>query len=49
MNGVPVGLEFGPVLAMAAALQADVELVAEVLPEFEVAILSAMNADASED
>ena len=48
MGGVmtrPVGLEFGTVLAMGEALDADAQLLARVLPGVEAAILVGMNDD----
>lgn len=50
MGGVPVGLDFGAILAIGAATGADLEMLAEALPEAESAILSAMaDGNDSED
>lgn len=42
-----VGLDFGIVLAMGAAQEADAQLLARVLPGVEQAILVGMNDDAA--
>jgi len=49
MAGVPVGLDFGAVLAIAAAQGTDLDLLSDVLPDVEISIVSALNADANED
>lgn len=49
MAGVPVGLDFGAIMTVAAALDVDVELLAEVLPDVETTILVALNDQADED
>lgn len=45
MEGTAVGLDFGAILAVADAQGADAELLADVLPTAEAAILAALNAD----
>ena len=46
MNGVAVGLDFGAVMTMGAAREADLEMLADVLPFVESRILAAMRDDA---
>ena len=41
----PAGLDFGAVMAVGTALGADVELLAQVLPDVEAAILSDQSDD----
>lgn len=49
MTGVPVGLDFGAVMTVAAAQDADIELLAECLPEFEIALLAGLSGDVDEE
>lgn len=49
MSGVPVGLDFGAIMAVAGPMGADLEMLSEALPDLESAILSAMAGDESED
>jgi hypothetical protein len=42
-HGVVLGLDFGAILALAAALGADVHLLSECLPAIEAAIVRKMN------
>lgn len=49
MAGVPVGLDFGAVMAIGGGLGADLELIAEVLPDVEHALLSALAEEADEE
>lgn len=46
--GGPVGLDFGAVMAVAQARRADLDLVADLLPEIEGVILKALR-EARED
>lgn len=45
MAGIALGLDFGAVLALGQAQGADVELLAEVLPEIEPLVLAAFQPD----
>lgn len=49
MAGAVIGLDYGAIIVMGAALGADLELLAEVLPMAEPAIVSAFAVDRSED
>jgi hypothetical protein len=42
---VPAGLDFGAIYRTAEALDADVELLAEVLPSVEAAIVASFSGD----
>lgn len=44
----PVGLEFGTVLAMGEALEADAQLLARVLPGVEAAIIAGLTDEGGE-
>lgn len=45
----PVGLDFGAILAMGEALDADRRMLAEVLPAVEGAALDALAGDPADD
>lgn len=45
MAGIPVGLDFGAVMAVAVAQEADLELLSDTLPEFEAALLAGMSGE----
>lgn len=47
--GTPIGLDYGAVMAVATAQGADVELLAEVLPSVEAAILLSFDDDGGGD
>lgn len=49
MTGVAVGLDFGTIMTMGAAANADLELLAETLPDFETVILSAIAGQSEEE
>lgn len=46
--GVALGLDFAAVMAIGEALEADLELLAETLPDFEFAVVTALNEAADE-
>lgn len=46
MSGVPSGLDFGAVLAIAQSNGTDLELLADALPEVELMILAGLSGDA---
>ncbi|WP_010338031.1 DUF7697 family protein [Sphingobium yanoikuyae] len=48
MGGV-FGLDYGAALALGAALSADMELLAEILPDVEAALVRRANGDGSDD
>jgi hypothetical protein len=48
MAGVPMGLDFGAVMAIGAAQDVDLELLADTLPEYETAILTGLADQADE-
>lgn len=47
--GSPIGLDFGPVMTVAAARGADLELLADVLPEVENALLDAISGEPEDE
>lgn len=47
--GVPIGVDFGAVLAVAEAQGADTELIAEALPAVEAALIDALSGDGTDD
>jgi hypothetical protein len=47
--GTPIGLDYGAVMAVATARGADVELLSEVLPAVEAAILDNLAGEESDD
>lgn len=49
MAGVALGLDFGTIMTMGAAVDADLELLAETLPEFETVLLSALAGQSEEE
>lgn len=49
MAGEPVGLDFGAIMAVASAQDVDAELLADVLPEVETAILVGMSDQSAEE
>lgn len=49
MSGAACGLDFASVMTVAAAQGADLELIADVLPEFETALLTGLAGDAVEE
>jgi hypothetical protein len=48
MAGVPTGVDYGAVMLMGAAQDADLELLSDILPDFELVLLSA-HQDAAEE
>ena len=42
---MPAGLDFGAIMMIGAAQDADLELLAETLPDYEIALLSRLNAE----
>lgn len=49
MSGTPSGLDFGAVMMVAGAQGADLELLAEALPDIEAALLAALAGDGEEE
>jgi hypothetical protein len=49
MAGVATGLDFGAIMAIAHAQDADLALLADTLPDFEIALLTRLNGDADDD
>lgn len=49
MSGAACSLDFASVMMVAEAQGADTELLADVLPEVEIAILAGANGEADED
>jgi hypothetical protein len=49
MAGIPIGLDFGAIMLTGAALEADLELLAEVLPEFEAAVMAGLSDESPDD
>jgi hypothetical protein len=47
MGAAAIGLDFSAVLMMGAAQQADLELLSEVLPEYESIVIVAMSGEPS--
>lgn len=47
--GVPFALDFGAVMAVGAARHVDLDLLADVLPSVEAAILSGREGDPDDD
>lgn len=47
MAGVPIGLDFTAVILMASAQDADLELLTDVLPEFEAILIASLSGEAS--
>ena len=45
MAGIPIGLDFTAIVLAGAASGADLELLAEVLPDFEVIVIAALSSD----
>jgi hypothetical protein len=49
MAGVPVALDFGAVMAVGAAQDADLELLSDILPDFETVLLASYLEQSSEE
>jgi hypothetical protein len=49
MAGVPIGLDFGAIMLIGAAQDADLELLAEVLPEFEAIVIAGLSDESPDD
>lgn len=49
MSGVPVGLDFSAIMTLAAHRGADLELLSDVLPDAETAIVAALAGDPSDE
>jgi hypothetical protein len=49
MAGVPIGLDFGAIMLIGAAQDADLELLAEVLPDFEAIVIAAWRRRPDDD
>jgi hypothetical protein len=47
--GAPFALDFGAVYSVAGAMGADLELLTEVLPHAEAAILAGLSGEAGDD
>jgi hypothetical protein len=47
--GTPIGLDYGAVMAVATARRADVDLLSEVLPAVEAAILDNLAGDGDDE
>lgn len=47
--GQPFALDFGAVMVMGAALGADMDMLASVLPDAEAAIIAGLSGDAEGD
>lgn len=45
MAGVPIGLDHASIMLRGAAVGADTELLAEVLPDFEAVVIAGLTAD----
>lgn len=45
MSGVPTGLDFGAVMAIAEAQGADLALLADAIGEFEIALLAGISGE----
>lgn len=45
MAGVPIGLDFTAIILAGAAQDADMELLAEVLPNFEAIVIAGLSPD----
>lgn len=43
MAGIPIGLDFGAVMLTGAAQAADLELLSEVLPDFEAIVIAGLS------
>lgn len=46
---IPIGLDFGAILSMGAAMRADQQMLAELLPSVEGAALAALRTDPQEE
>jgi hypothetical protein len=49
MAGVPIGLDFAPIMLLGAGQGADLELLSEVLPDFEAVVLASLSDEAPDD
>lgn len=49
MAGVPIGLDMGTVMQIGTARRVDLDLLADVLPAVEAAILNGRDGDVSEE
>lgn len=49
MAGTPVGLDFGAIMTVGAALGADLSLLAEILPDVELTIIAGLSGDTDPD
>jgi hypothetical protein len=45
MAGIPIGLDFAAIMLVAAAQDADLELLAEILPDFEAIVIAGLSDD----
>jgi hypothetical protein len=49
MAGVPVALDFAAVMAVGAAQDADLELLSDILPDYETVLLASTLEQSSEE
>jgi hypothetical protein len=47
--GGPIGLDFGAIMLIGAAQGADLELLSEVLPDFEAVVIASLADDGDDD
>jgi hypothetical protein len=45
MTGLPIGLDFAAIMLTGAAQAADLELLSEVLPDFEGIVIASLSPD----
>jgi hypothetical protein len=49
MAGVPIGLDFGAIMLVAAAQDVDLELLSETLPDFESIVIAGLSGDPTDE